>query len=136
MNTLLNLLDRIDSFKKIAILLLTGLTMLVLFLGYRLVSSQSVIEAWTYPPKILAISNPCYLVQVRSNIYLVGIDFSSPDYIKDPIEDSVKSSLAAYVTHQKPDQKGLQNLCKSLQLRILDMDSKNWLKFYNKSEEF
>lgn len=124
-----------DSFKRVAILLLTGLTMLVLLLGYRIVSDKAVIDSWIHPPRILSISNPCYLVQVRSDSFLISIDFPPPNYINKPVESKVHHSMASYFTTEKPDQTELRDLCTSLQMRILDVDSKQWLQQYNKPKQ-
>lgn len=101
------LLDEMDSFKKVALFLLTGMSALLIYFGYRSIETYDVWVQWNSVPKILYTELPCSLVQIRSDVYLVSIPFPRPVSTIDHFTSSfwVPKSLS-------PDD--FTGMCKSL----------------------
>lgn len=122
-DNLFRLLGEMDSFKRIALFSLTGLTCLCLLLGYRLIQSDLIFTVWENEPAILDVRYPCYTQQIRDDLYILAIDFPVPD----DVIDLVQKNTTAYRLPKNPDVKTFYKLCRSLQDMILDPEAEEWL---------
>lgn len=78
-DSIFRLINEMDSFKRVALLFLTGLTALSIWLGYKVVEHLDVYYQWISVPRILKTELPCNLVQIRSDVFLVSIRFPNPN---------------------------------------------------------
>lgn len=117
------LLGEINTFKKVALFLLTGLTCLCLLFGYRLIQNDSIYDLWKQDPKIIKVSYPCYTQQLRDDLFIIAIDFPVPD----DVSEVVSQNTTAYRLRSNPDMKSFYKLCRSLQDTILDEEAEQWL---------
>lgn len=117
------LVKEIDTFREILLLGLTGATCLSLYLGYRVIQSDEIIDNFVANPTIIEYNHPCYLRFVRKDFYSVGIDFSVPK----ELQASVRRHSQAFVLDHKPDGEEFEQLCTALQVSILDQTIESWL---------
>lgn len=106
------LIDRMDSFKRVALLLLTGLSCLCLYFGYLAVQNLTAYQSWKAVPHVVYSELPCNLVQIREDYYLISISFPTEAV---PIDDQ---DLAAFTSslwvRQKPKISEFKTYCRGL----------------------
>lgn len=106
----LRVLHEMDSFKKVALMLLTGLTALVIFLGYKFVDNFGVYQSWSSVPHVIKTELPCNLVQIRADHYLVSISFPRPKIFTQRITTFTSS----FWVQNKPQDDDFKDLCNGL----------------------
>lgn len=128
---LFRLLDEMDSFKKVALFALTGLTCLSLWLGYRLIQSDAIYDLWKNDPQIIEVRYPCYTQQIRDDLFIIAIDFPIPY----GVQTDVLKNTTAYRLKSNPDITQFYKLCRSLQDMILDPEAERWLEPLRENQE-
>lgn len=108
--SIFKLIDEMDSFKKISLFLLTGLTALLIWFGYNFIQNYTLYTSWDSTPHVVKNTFPCNLVQIRKDYYLVSISFPLPD----DLPDRVIQFTSSFWVNSVPSNADFKGLCQGL----------------------
>lgn len=117
----LRILEEMDSFKKVAILFLTGIACVFIYFSFRYSEAMVIRSNWESIPHVIASSQPCNLVQLREKIYLVSIALPKPKNVS-----GVSSFTSSFWITSQPED--LQGMCDQLVLSIFSNKAESILK--------
>lgn len=109
---LIELFDKLDSFKRVALLLLSGMTGLCLYFGYLAIQNVTAYQSWKAVPHVVYSELPCNLVQIREDYFLISISLPTEAI---PIKDQELTAFTSSLwVRQKPTVPEFRRFCRGL----------------------
>lgn len=128
-DSIFKLINEMDSFKKVALFLLTGLTALLIWLGYNSVQNYSLYSSWDSTPHVLKNTFPCNLIQLRKDYYLVSISFPLPNNVPDRVIQFTSS----FWVNTIPSNDEFKSLCTGLIEAVNSNEAETLLEPFQRS---
>lgn len=132
LDSLFRLIDQMDSFKRVALLFLTGLTCLTIWLGYKVIEHLDVYYQWASVPRIIKSELPCNLVQIRDKVYLVSIRFPNP---RREITQITAFTSSLWVSADDSEQVPFSDYCRELVTAVNSNTAETLLKPYTENDQ-
>lgn len=126
LDKLLALIDKTNTYKKVVLLLLTGIAVLIIYIGFKAGDIAILRYKWEAQPIILNSYTKCSVIQVKEEAFILTLPFPVPD----DVSDQVFRYSISYWTKQKPTDKEVTQLCNSLMLEVMSDSNEKLIKPY------